>query len=40
MKAIVCHGPVVKALEERIKPTLESRPDAIARITKTTICGT
>jgi alcohol dehydrogenase len=40
MKALVYHGPGLKALEERPKPVLNAPDDAIVRIVKTTICGT
>lgn len=40
MKALVYHGPGLKALEERSKPVLQDAGDAIVRITHTTICGT
>jgi alcohol dehydrogenase len=40
MKALVYHGPGVKALEEHAPPALAAPGDAIVRITKTTICGT
>jgi alcohol dehydrogenase len=40
MKALVYHGPGLKALEEHAPPALAAPGDAIVRITKTTICGT
>lgn len=40
MKALVYHGPGKLALEEKSKPVLKSKTDAIVRILKTTICGT
>lgn len=40
MKALVYQGPGQKALEERPKPTISNRTDAIVKVTKTTICGT
>jgi alcohol dehydrogenase len=40
MKALVYHGPGKKALEDRPKPVIIDPPDAIVKITKTTICGT
>jgi alcohol dehydrogenase len=40
MKALVYHGPGVKAFEEHAQPQLTAPGDAIVRITKTTICGT
>jgi len=40
MKALVYHGPGLKALDERPKPVLQATDDAIVKITKTTICGT
>jgi len=40
MKALIYHGPGVKALEEHTPPALAAAGDAIVRITKTTICGT
>jgi len=40
MKALVYHGPGLKALEEMPKPTLQEATDAVVRISKTTICGT
>jgi len=40
MKALVYLGPGKKAVEERPKPEITRPTDAIAKITKTTICGT
>lgn len=40
MKALVYHGPGVKAWEEKPKPEIKFATDAIVRILKTTICGT
>lgn len=40
MKALVYNGPGKKALEQRPRPELKDRSDAIVKITKTTICGT
>ena len=40
MQALVYHGPGLKALEDRPRPTLKSPGDAVVRVTKTTICGT
>jgi alcohol dehydrogenase len=40
MKALVYHGPALKAWEEKAKPTLLDATDAIVKILKTTICGT
>ena len=40
MKALVFHGPGLKALEDRPTPTPKSPGDAVVRITRTTICGT
>jgi alcohol dehydrogenase len=40
MKALVYHGPGLKALEDHPKPSLVKPDDAIVKITKTTICGT
>lgn len=40
MKALVYHGPGQKSWEEKPKPGIQQSPDAIVRITKTTICGT
>jgi len=40
MKALVYHGPGLKAFEEHAKPQIQSPTDAIVRITHTTICGT
>jgi alcohol dehydrogenase len=40
MKALVYHGPGLKALEDRPKPELREAGDAIVKLTKTTICGT
>ena len=40
MKALVYHGPQNKSWEEKPKPTIQQSTDAIARITKTTICET
>ena len=40
MKALVYHGPGMRAWEEAPHPTIQSTTDAIVRITTTTICGT
>ncbi len=40
MNAIVYHGPGKRCWEEKPKPTIKDSTDAIARITKATICGT
>jgi alcohol dehydrogenase len=40
MKALVFHGPNLRAWEEKPRPTLRDQTDAIVKITKTTICGT
>ena len=40
MKALVYHGPGMKAWEEVPKPTLQSDTDAIVRVDAVTICGT
>jgi alcohol dehydrogenase len=40
MKALVYHGPGKKALEDRPKPEIQLPGDAIAKMVKTTICGT
>jgi len=40
MKALVYHGPGLKALEDRPKPELREAGDAIIKLMKTTICGT
>jgi alcohol dehydrogenase len=40
MKALVYHGPGIRAWENRAKPTIMEASDAIVRITTTTICGT
>lgn len=40
MKALVYHGPNVRAWEDHPRPTLLHPTDAILRIRKTTICGT
>jgi alcohol dehydrogenase len=40
MKALVYHGPGLKALEDRPKPELREVGDAIVKLMKTTICGT
>lgn len=40
MKALVYHGPGLRAFEEKPDPVLVKETDAIVRITKTTICGT
>lgn len=40
MKALVYHGPGIRAWEDRPKPTIIEATDAIIRITTTTICGT
>lgn len=40
MKALVYHGPNVRAWEDKPKPILLKPTDAIVRVNKTTICGT
>jgi len=40
MKALVYHGPGLKALEDRPKPEIKAPSDAIVKVVKTTICGT
>jgi hypothetical protein len=40
MKALVYHGPGIRAWEDRPKPTIMEATDAIVRITTTTLCGT
>jgi len=40
MRALVYHGPGLRAFEEKPDPVLVNPTDAIVRITKTTICGT
>ncbi|MFZ2279319.1 MAG: zinc-dependent alcohol dehydrogenase family protein [Prosthecobacter sp.] len=40
MNALVYHGVGKKALQDMPKPALQEAPDAVVRITKTTICGT
>ncbi len=40
MKALIYLGPAKKALEQRAKPDIAAPTDAIAKITRTTICGT
>jgi alcohol dehydrogenase len=40
MKALVYHGPHKKAWEEKPKPVIIDKTDAIVKIYKTTICGT
>ena len=40
MKALVYIGPGQKAVQERVKPSIQFPTDAIVKITKTTICGT
>ncbi|MCC6346209.1 MAG: zinc-dependent alcohol dehydrogenase family protein [Nitrospirales bacterium] len=40
MKALVYHGPGKRAWEEKPRPEIREESDAIARISKTTICGT
>ena len=40
MKALVYHGPGLKALEDRPKPEIKAPSDAIVKMVKTTICGT
>jgi alcohol dehydrogenase len=40
MKALVYHGPGVRAWEDKPRPTIESPTDAVVRITTSTICGT
>ncbi len=40
MKALVYHGPGVRAWEEKPKPTVQEPTDAVIRVGKTTICGT
>ena len=39
MKALVYKGPGQKALENRLKPTIQLPTDAVIKMTKTTICG-
>ena len=40
MQALVYEGPGQKSLQDRPKPTLQLPPDAVIRISKTTLCGT
>src|SRR6516165_8589782 len=40
MRALVYHGPGMKAWEEVAKPALEKDTDAIVRVDAVTICGT
>jgi alcohol dehydrogenase len=40
MKALVYHGPGVRAWEEKPKPAITAASDAVVRITTSTICGT
>jgi alcohol dehydrogenase len=40
MKALVYHGPDVRAWENKPRPTIQDPGDAIVRITTSTICGT
>jgi alcohol dehydrogenase len=40
MRALVYHGPGIKAWEEAPKPTLQADTDAIVRVDAVTICGT
>lgn len=40
MKALVYHGPGIKAVDVRPKPVVQASDDAIVRVLKTTICGT
>jgi alcohol dehydrogenase len=40
MKALVYHGPGLRAWEDKPRPCLEKATDAVVRITTTTICGT
>jgi alcohol dehydrogenase len=40
MKALVYHGPGQRAWEEKPRPMIVDAPDAIVRVTTTTICGT
>src|SRR4026207_347081 len=40
MKALVYHGPGPRSGEDKPKPTIRDRGDAIVRITTSTICGT
>src|ERR1700739_1788250 len=40
MKALVYHGPGMKAWQEAPKPLLQADPDAIVRVDAVTICGT
>jgi len=40
MKALVYHGPGQRTWENKPKPTIRERGDAIVRITRSTICGT
>ncbi len=40
MKALVYHGPGIKAWEDVATPTIQADTDAIVRVDATTICGT
>lgn len=40
MKALVYHGPGKRAWENKLRPAIQDKDDAIVRITTSTICGT
>ncbi len=40
MRALVYHGPGIRAWEEKPRPTITDASDAVVRITTSTICGT
>lgn len=40
MRALVYHGPGLKALEDHPKPVIRESDDAVVKVTRTTICGT
>ena len=40
MKALVYHGPGLRAWEEVPEPKIEEPTDAVVRIDSSTICGT
>ena len=40
MKALVYHGPGRRAFQDRPRPLLQDKTDAIVRVSTTTICGT
>src|SRR5271166_4540751 len=40
MKALVYHGPGKPAWEDKLRPAIQNRGDAIVRVITSTICGT